>query len=64
MTGFGGTVTIKERLTKARNGNMNDSELEHNERIETPSMRYGRNHEARVPYESVILFRLESPCTR
>lgn len=30
------------------------------ERIETPSMRYGRNSEARIPYESVILFRLEA----
>lgn len=29
------------------------------ERIETPSMRYGQNSEARIPYESVILFRLE-----
>lgn len=29
------------------------------ERIETPSMRYGQNAEARIPYESVILFRLE-----
>lgn len=32
--------------------------VEH-ERIDTPSMRYGRNSELRVPYESVILFRLE-----
>lgn len=28
--------------------------------IDTPSMRYGRNSEARMPYESVILFRLET----
>lgn len=26
------------------------------EKIDTPSMRYGKNSEARVPYESVILF--------
>lgn len=29
-------------------------------KIDTPSMRYGENHELRVPYESVILFRLEA----
>ncbi|MCC6454166.1 MAG: hypothetical protein IT328_04435 [Caldilineaceae bacterium] len=29
------------------------------EMIETPSLKYGQNHEARVPYESVILFELE-----
>jgi hypothetical protein len=28
-------------------------------KIDTPSMRYGRNGDARVPYESVILFVLE-----
>lgn len=27
--------------------------------IDTPSMKFGRNSEARIPYESVILFRLE-----
>ncbi len=29
-------------------------------KIETPAMRFGRNGELRVPYESVILFTLES----
>lgn len=29
-------------------------------KIETPSFRKGRNSEARIPYESVILFRLEA----
>lgn len=32
--------------------------VEHHQ-IGTPSMRYGRNSELRIPYESVILFRLE-----
>lgn len=30
------------------------------EKIETPSHRFGANSEARMPYESVILFKLES----
>lgn len=30
-------------------------------KIDTPSMRYGRNSELRVPYESVILFALNAP---
>jgi tRNA G10 N-methylase Trm11 len=33
--------------------------LAEHEQIETPSHRFGANGEARVPYESVILFRLE-----
>jgi len=33
--------------------------VEHH-KIDTPSMRYGRNSELRVPYESVILFELRS----
>lgn len=35
----------------------------HEERIETPSMRFGQNGDARVPYESVILFELENKPT-
>lgn len=33
--------------------------LDRHERIDTPGVRLGQNHELRVPYESVILFELE-----